>query len=984
MAKKKSKKTGQKQTEVPPSPKSEPTPLAEAEEPIPESPPLAPEAPAPDSTPEEPSQPTSTSPDVQVHESVNGPTSEPATQDLDAVEPPSSSEDQGLANGSSLKEEDPTEPIADASPILSLQNGTAEHVESNQDQTTELELEPAVETQLDADVKAGPTEQAVEAPPAEPTESTEPTEPLGAPAEAPVDTTATEAEESHVELPVAPEVPEAARVAEILEGSEPQTAPKLEPTPVPAEQHLEEAKAVDSSNDVADTEIPTSDPSPAESEQPTVSDATPQASTDESEPEAAVETSAGISADRPNDEDDAVEASSGPEAAEAAAEAPVATVPATPTHAVEHEAIPEPTIEQEPQIATEPETKPAPVLEAVRALTPPRPTPEQAPAAAHAAASLSEAEPDTCHQPPPTTQQQGEERPESPRTVARLAAQRSAPFQAASATPKHEAVKQVVEESRPPAPSPPVGKVRLRQRHAPAFDDDDEDDSDSALVPTRRAARGGEALVSSRDSSGSRYPPQTAPAHSRPAFASRVPIEHYPNPPPPPPPGYHQGYGYPPAAPPYYHPHHGYGLTQQGYPNPSPYAPRPHASPSLYQDAWNQYPPGYPPHGSPHQRHDSSSSREHPSGVPSIENGSPTDGETADVFSRLQHISQAIPDLHVLLARYKETHSQLSVREDLLRRSAVDQEKKLSAKDDELYDLNEKISSLESRHSAEGSRLRFEIRTLEEQVKELREQVFNADKAKREAETSKASLEAAMKSWEAKYKELEQTHAALERAAAEEREQIWRDFDEWKSTATTRHDAEKIALAIQFDKKLKEADVLADNQRQEALAAFDEEKDELRAELQQQQQEHEEQVRAEFEIKLRAARWDREEALRQEQESRDLWFAERDHLQRSWDQQRNLLEAQHMEAKEESDKAWLDLQADANRQVEEHKARADELLREREQLLKQYDALKVESQKEKEIIKSVATNLDSEKARLEKMMECYGDIAEIKSKGDTY
>jgi nuclear polyadenylated RNA-binding protein 3 len=310
MGKKKSKKTSQKPVEVPPSPKSEPTSLAEAEEPISESLPLAPEAPAPDSTPEEPSQPTSTSPDVQVHESVNGPTSEPATQDLDAVEPPSS-EDQGLVNGSSPKEEDSTEPIADASPIPPSQDGTSEHVESNQDQTTELEPELAVETQLDADVKAEPTEQAVEAPLAEPTEptestesteSTEPTEPLGAPAEAPVDTTVTEAEESHVELPVAPEVPEAARVAEIPEASEPQTAPELEPTPVPAEQHLEEATAVDSSNDAADTATPTSDPSPAESEQPTVSDATPQVSTDESEPEAAVETSAGILADRLNDE----------------------------------------------------------------------------------------------------------------------------------------------------------------------------------------------------------------------------------------------------------------------------------------------------------------------------------------------------------------------------------------------------------------------------------------------------------------------------------------------------------------------------------------------------------------------------------------------------------------------------------------------------------------------------------------------------------
>lgn len=89
------------------------------------------------------------------------------------------------------------------------------------------------------------------------------------------------------------------------------------------------------------------------------------------------------------------------------------------------------------------------------------------------------------------------------------------------------------------------------------------------------------------------------------------------------------------------------------------------------------------------------------------------------------------------------------------------------------------------------------------------------------------------------------------------------------------------------------------------------------------------------------------------------------------------MDAQYQQAKEESDRAWAELHSEANR-------RADELAREKDDLLRKYEELKAESQREKEIIKSVATNLESEKARLEKMMECYGDIAEIKSKGDTY
>lgn len=378
-----------------------------------------------------------------------------------------------------------------------------------------------------------------------------------------------------------------------------------------------------------------------------------------------------------------------------------------------------------------------------------------------------------------------------------------------------------------------------------------------------------------------------------------------------------------------------------------------------------------------------------------IENGPGIEDDSGDVFSR---IAQAIPDLHVLLAKYKETHGQLSVREDLLRRASVEQEAKLRSKDEEIDDLRDKVHSLENKHSAEASRLRFQIGNLEEQVKDLREQLVDTERSRKEAEDSKLALDAAMKSWETKYKELEAAYVTLEQSTAEEKDKIWRDFDDWKSSANTKHDAEKIALAIQFDKKLKEADVLAENHRQEVAAAFVQEKDDLRSEHQRQQREREasfDHVRSELETKLGTAQKDREEAIKYERESREVWFSEREiltkahqedreGLQKSWQEQRDLMEAQHQKARDESDKAWLTLHADAARRAEEEKGRADQLAKEREELLLQFNALKAESQKEKEIIKSVASNIESEKSRLEKLMECYGDIAEIKSKGDTY
>jgi hypothetical protein len=369
--------------------------------------------------------------------------------------------------------------------------------------------------------------------------------------------------------------------------------------------------------------------------------------------------------------------------------------------------------------------------------------------------------------------------------------------------------------------------------------------------------------------------------------------------------------------------------------------------------------------------------------------------DTGDVFSR---IAQAIPDLHVLLAKYKETHGQLSIREDTLRRTGIEQQEQLKSKDEEMYHLKEKMSNMEYKHSSDASRLRLQIGNMEEQMRELREQVAENERFKKEAEETRLALDIAKSSWQSRTSDLEYAIARLEKTALDERANAQKDFNNWRSTANTRHDAEKIALAIQFDKKLKDADVLADKRRQEVVAGFDKEKDELRAELQRQQRERESNydiARKELETKLSIAQRDCEDSLNHERESRAVWEAEREtlaktydeereSLQRSWGEQREHLEGQYRKNKEESDKVWVELHADANRKAEEEKAKVERLMKEKDLLQQEYNVLKAESRREKEVIKSVAGNLETERARLEKLMECYGDIAEIKSKGDTY
>ncbi|KAJ4382661.1 hypothetical protein N0V86_001883 [Didymella sp. IMI 355093] len=908
MGKKNKKKNPQKQADVtsaPASPKPTSVPALEDSAPeVTEPLELTPEAPAVDTASDEQPESTTEVPEAKTDEAVDGPTPETTTQETTGAEAPSS-EEQNLAETSSPNDEAATELATEVEPTLAEEAvddaSTAKEPAETVTGTTTEPIEPVEEV---ANAITEPTEETSAA--AEPEAAPAPvaedeTEAISAPVEAPqiqAPDASAETEQSVVAEQQDIATPEV--ISDAVNGpvnSAEATTTELAPV---AEERSEEPKPAEA---VTETPEETAAPVPAEAavtepSGPPVEDGWASLPKKGKKNKKDKKKQAVV----PEPVSEVVEAAPIPEAStmEPTAEQPIEeprdeflvapqkSVPEVPEAnqlpISENEAVSEPAVEPE-SIAQEPVVEPPvavepAVVQTARAPAPrPEPEPEPEPPAAPAVAAdpgLSNTEHDTC-QPIPAASEQS---PRSPHSVVTAMTKSRAPeaprLREAPAPPK--AARQVIDD-RPPAPSPPV--ERARTRHVPAFDDDD--DSDSALIHSRRRDRGGEALVSSRDSSGSRYPQHAAPAHHSRAsgFASRVPVEHYPNPPPP--------------------------------------------------------PPGYHP-------------RDYGMGMPAIENGSPFDGETADIFSR---ISQAIPDLHASLARQKEVHGQLS--------------QKLRAKDEEIFDLKERIIHIENKHSTEAK----------EQVKELREQIAETHKHKREAEDTKLAWEASNKSWETKVKELETMYAS-------EKAQAKKEFDEWKSAATTRHDAEKIALAIQYDKKLKEADLLAETRRQEEVDALAAEKEELRVEHERQQQEREAiftTERDELETKL-------SDAQREHEEARENWLAERealirshqehsDSLQSGWSEEREALDAKYQEAKEESDRAWAELHSEADR-------RADELTREKDDLLRKYDELRAESQKEKEIIKSVAANLESEKSRLEKMMECYGDIAEIKSKGDTY
>ena len=114
MAKKKGKKNAQKQVEVTSAPGSpKPAPAPAVEEPVPEvTEPFEPETPAVRPIPDEQPELTTEVLEAEIDEAIEGPTSEPTTQEAADLEVPPS-EEQKLAEVSSPKDEAITEPSAE-------------------------------------------------------------------------------------------------------------------------------------------------------------------------------------------------------------------------------------------------------------------------------------------------------------------------------------------------------------------------------------------------------------------------------------------------------------------------------------------------------------------------------------------------------------------------------------------------------------------------------------------------------------------------------------------------------------------------------------------------------------------------------------------------------------------------------------------------------------------------------------------------------
>ena len=355
---------------------------------------------------------------------------------------------------------------------------------------------------------------------------------------------------------------------------------------------------------------------------------------------------------------------------------------------------------------------------------------------------------------------------------------------------------------------------------------------------------------------------------------------------------------------------------------------------------------------------------------------------TDDPMDLLHRIQSAIPDLHLLLNRYRESSGELGVRQDIIRRTEAQKAEALRQKEAYIDKLGKELETLSQRHSAESSKFRLEIGNLEEKHKELQDNLTASKKSRDDLEAAHRTLQGE--------KEL------LEKRLQEDKETIQRDFDQWKNQTTEEFATKQKRTEDDVQRQSNESQVVMQERIAELTRTHATEKEGLlQTRLLQQRRELEanhNRLRQDLESTLKARQKDLGEAQRRELHSREAWDRERSALIREWDEersslgkgweeQRKVLAAKHQLEKDDLQRTWKSTQAQINERAEGDLVR---LQREIEKLKLGWDADKARFVKATTELKAVAAKLDNENNNLQRMVEAFGEATDFRSKGDTY
>ena len=330
-----------------------------------------------------------------------------------------------------------------------------------------------------------------------------------------------------------------------------------------------------------------------------------------------------------------------------------------------------------------------------------------------------------------------------------------------------------------------------------------------------------------------------------------------------------------------------------------------------------------------------------------------------DAGELLHRIQNAIPDIHLLLQRYRETTGRLGLQENTVRQVELQTAEALRQKEMYIEQVAKEMDSESQKHASETSRLRLEIGNLEEKHKELLESVIASKE-------SKAELEATYDAW---------------------REQAKQDYElRERSLKEEAQGNEKVEAAI--DSMIAKMNSVHLRRLSDHEAKWRQERKELEATHMRNMKD--------LEVALEACRADLEDALRRAREGKDCWKKEREALQRSWDEQRTALcnewEEERQSLLMHHERSLEELQRDLQRSRRtSHHGSHNRMEEENERLRQQVEGLRVGWEADKAKfnratgeLRAVAEKLDSENGRLHQIIEAFGEATDLKSRGDTF
>jgi hypothetical protein len=283
------------------------------------------------------------------------------------------------------------------------------------------------------------------------------------------------------------------------------------------------------------------------------------------------------------------------------------------------------------------------------------------------------------------------------------------------------------------------------------------------------------------------------------------------------------------------------------------------------------------------------------------------ESEPDDLMGR---ISSAIPDLHLLLTKYKETNGELGVRDQLRRRLEAQQAEMVKSKEETIQSLMQQLEDAAKEHADETSQLRSKISALERNQVQFTEDMASAEERAKSAESRMKSFEEGEKRVTRQNEQyiIERTTFAkraaeeTERALIRQRDKLLEEFGKERDALRTELERERRDMAIRIPRQHQELEAKFQNQKEELEANFQNQKEEFESKIQKEKEE--------FEAQLQKGKEEFESQFKKEKEDLETKVAD-------LDKQLEELGKTDSEVREKLDKEYSEKEANLSKKHEE-------------------------------------------------------------------